>query len=72
MDKLIQKLAKYGSIQIIKEGVVFTLLMTGTGLANAKTVNAIQMAVLSHAGNKYPYIEAMKNSDTYFCLILKS
>lgn len=64
------KLSKHGNIQIIKEGVVFTLLLTGEKLSNAKTVQAIQQNVLEYAGEKYPLIEAIRNDESFFCMIL--
>lgn len=71
LNRLKQKLTKYGNIQIVKEGFVFSLLITGAGLSKSTVVAEIQNLVLSYAGDKYPMIEAMRNDDTFFCLILK-
>jgi hypothetical protein len=65
------KLSKKGTIQLCKEGVVFTLLLTGTGLSNWNTVNEIMGDVIATVGTKYPNIEAMRNDDNFYCLILK-
>lgn len=66
------QLVKYGTIQLIKEGVVFTLLITGTGLSNWATVNEIMKLVTDYTKDKYPNIEAMRNDDSFYCLILKA
>ena len=68
---LAKKLCKYGTIEILKCGEVFTLLLTGSGLTEGAIVNDIQLKVLSVVGDDYPYIEVAKNSDLFFCLILK-
>ena len=72
IEKLKISLSKFGYIQIIKEGIVFSLLITGEGLAKSSTVNNIQMQVMEYAVEKYPFIEAMRNDDYFFCMILKS
>ena len=71
INKLKQQLLKYGTIQLCKEGYVFTLLITGEKLDNWKTVNAIQMGVLEYVGDNYPLIECVKNDENYFCMVLK-
>lgn len=71
LDGLKRKLSRYGDIQIIKEGVVFSLLITGTGLSKSNIMKEIPDLVLGYAGDKYPFIEAMRNEETFFCLILK-
>lgn len=71
LNGLKQKLTKYGSIQIVREGFVFSLLITGTGLSKSTVVAEIQNLVFSYVGEKYPAIEAMRNDETFFCLILK-
>lgn len=65
------KLCKFGTPQIVKEGVVFSVLITGSGLSNWTTVSKIQDLILEYAKDKFPFIEAMKNDDGFFCLILK-
>lgn len=57
--------------QICKCGVVFTLLLTGTGLSHWNTVNEIMQDVLAVVGEKYTNIETMRNDDNFYCLILK-
>jgi hypothetical protein len=71
MNKLKKTLCVYGDITVLKEGVVFTVFITGKDLYNWEKVNKIQKAVLEYAGDKYPKIEVLKNDDTYFLLILK-
>lgn len=67
-----QKLSKYGTPQIVKEGVVFTVLITGKDLSNFEKWSNIQKLVIDYAGKKYPKIEAFVNEETFFCLILHS
>ena len=71
VEKLKQRLVEYGDIQLCKAGYVFTLLMTGERLSNMNTVNAISKIVLDHVGKEYSKIEATRNSENWFCLILR-
>lgn len=71
IESLKMKLCKYGTPQIVKEGVVFTVLITGAGLTSSKSVMDLQELILSCAGDKFPIIEAFKNDENFFCLILK-
>lgn len=72
IEKLKSQLSKVGKIEVIKEGIVFTLLMKGSGLSNHKIVTGITMAVLDSVGDKYPNIEVMKNDDDFMLLVLSS
>ena len=72
LENLKKELSKVGTIQAIKEGVVFTLLMKGSGLSNYKIVSGITMDVLDYVGDKYPNIEVMKNDDDFLLLVLSS
>ncbi len=65
------KLSKFGNIQVMKAGLVFSLFITGTKLANATTVFDIQKSVTDFCGDKYPNIEAFRNDDTFFFMVLK-
>lgn len=71
IDGLKQKLCAFGFPLIVKEGVVFTVLIKGKNLSQYKNVEAIQNLILGYAGEKYPLIEAMVNEDEFFCLVLK-
>jgi len=71
IEQLKIKLVKHGNIEIIKEGFVFTLLMTGPEMSKWNVVADIQKMVLEYASKKYPFIEAMRNTENYFCMILK-
>lgn len=66
-----EQLSQIATIAVIKQGYVFTLLLVGSGLSNWTTVNKIQSIVLDEVGNKYSIIEAMRNDENYFLLILK-
>ena len=71
LDTLKLRLCKFGIPQVVKEGLVFTVLITGKGLEKSETVTAIQELVLDYAVDKYPLIEAVKNEDEFFLIILK-
>ena len=72
IEQLKKQLSKFGTIEVIKAGVVFTLLMKGKDLANSNTVSKINMDVIEAVGDKYPKIEAMKNDDDFFLIVLKA
>lgn len=71
ISQLQDALSKFGNIRILKEGPVFNLLMTGTGLDKSSAVTKIQELVLQYAQKKYPIIESMVNDDTLFSVVLK-
>lgn len=71
LDNLIHKLSKKGTVQLCKEGYVFTLLMTGKKLDNWQTVYTIQQEVVEYVGEKYPLIECMRNDEYFLCLVLR-
>lgn len=71
ITQLKTKLCRYGKPEIVKEGDVFTVLITGANLSNFDNMNAIQKAIIDYAGERYPIIECMKNDKDFFCLILK-
>lgn len=70
-SNLFNKLSRFGSVQMLKEGVVFTLLITGTKLTGFNNYNSILEAVTTHTKDKYPLIECMKNEDNFFLIVLK-
>lgn len=71
LENLKLKLSQNYTIQICKEGVVFTLLLTGTGLSNWNKVNQIMQDVTEYTKEKFPNIEAMRNDETFCCIVLK-
>jgi predicted YcjX-like family ATPase len=71
MEELKVKLSEFGNIEVIKEGIVFTLLLTGNGLSKSGVVTKIQTLVLEAVADRFPIIEAMKNTNNFFLLILK-
>ena len=71
IDRLQKRMSKIGTIQLCKEGYVFTLLMTGEKLDNWKNVQSIQLGVLEYASEKYPIIECMKNEEGFLCMVLR-
>lgn len=71
IDSLTEELSKYGTVEAIKEGVVFSLLLTGHEMSKMIKFQSIQKLVLDYTQDKYPYVELLQNSDTYFYMILK-
>ena len=57
--------------EIVKEGYVFTVLITGANLSNMDNWLNIQKDITEYAGEKYPIIEAVKNNNNFFCVVLK-
>jgi hypothetical protein len=72
IDSLTEKLSEYGTVEAIKEGVVFSLLLTGQEMSKMIKFQSIQKLVLDYTQEKYPYVEILQNSDTYVYMILKS
>ena len=72
LEKLKQELCKYGHLQIIKEGYVFTVLITkmASSLSNYKNVAEIQKAIINYTSEKYPIIELLVNDDNFFLVVL--
>jgi hypothetical protein len=70
MEKLHKQLSKLGTVEVLKKGKVFTLLMTSEGFSNWTKVDAINMLAVSSVGMEYPAIEVLKNEDNYLLLIL--
>ncbi|MGN6491190.1 MAG: hypothetical protein ACTHLE_04280 [Agriterribacter sp.] len=70
-DKLKKSLARFGNPLVVKEGIVFTIFITGNGLSKWETVKELQKIALYYSEDKYPNIEAMVNDDNFFLLILK-
>lgn len=71
IESLKRKLVKYGNIEICKEGFVLTVLITGTGLTKVGRVMELQQIINEYAGERFSAIEAMRNDETYFCMVLK-
>lgn len=71
IHQLRTKLSKYGTIQMIKEGYVFTLLLTGADLSNMKRWLEIQNLCLDYLAGRFPVVECMKNEDDFFLIVLK-
>lgn len=69
-EQLIKSLSKFGDVQVYKEGSVFTLLITGTGLSSTETFLAIHRLVKEIQG-RYKNVEVLKNDDTFYLVVLK-
>jgi hypothetical protein len=72
LDKLKIQLSKVADIVVLKQGLVFTVLLKGKNLAKWETVNKINLDILECAGKLYPNIETMANDDDYFMIVLRS
>jgi hypothetical protein len=70
-DKLHKRLGKFGSVEMLKAGTVFTLLITGTNLSNMIKVLEIKAMVTDFLGDNYPVVECLKNDDTFFLMVLR-
>lgn len=71
MEKLRLKLLEFGNPVVLKEGFVFTVLITGQNLSKWKNVEEIQRMIIEYAAEKYPLIEVLVNDDSFFCMVLK-
>jgi hypothetical protein len=71
IEKLRKDLSEYGVVKVLKEGFVFTLLITGKDMSKYTIVNNIQKLVLDYVGDKYPIIEVLNNSENFLLYILK-
>ena len=71
LEDLSIELSKYGNLEVIKEGSVFTVFITGTGLAGWRTISEIQKLINNYTSEYYPTIEIFNTSETHFLLILK-
>lgn len=71
IDKLREILFQFGNIEVLKEGVEFTLLLSGKELTNSKNYSAIMDAVLDYTRNEYPWIECIKHLKDYLLIVLK-
>lgn len=67
---LSMNLSSFGKVVVLKKGKVFTLLMVGQDLTSVNNLLLIQKLVLSHVGDEYPFIEVLKNSDSFLLMIL--
>lgn len=71
LEELAIDLSNYGYLEVIKEGSVFTVFITGTGLASWVKISEIQKLINSYTSEYYPTIEVFNTSETHFLLILK-
>ena len=71
LTQLSCKLSKYGMIELIKESEIFTLLISGENLTKMDAFMGIQKLVTDYTKDKYPFVEAMTNTDYLYCIILK-
>lgn len=71
--KIIRAIQKYGNIdiEVLKVGFVLTLLLTGKGLSNIRTVMDIQTKISTITDKQYPIVEVLKNDYNFFLIVLK-
>lgn len=68
-DRLVKKLSKFGKLDVVKvDNERTTVLITGEGLTNFKTVMQIQSIC---CGGMHQFVDVNNNSDNHFLLILK-
>lgn len=70
LEQLKEKISEVCTILIVKEGAVFTMLLSGIGLSTSGRFQQIFSLIKDYAMNKYPIVEAMRNDDEYFCIVL--
>lgn len=71
ISKLKLILSQFAKIEMIKEGSVFTVFLTGKKLSNVNTYNKILGAIVDYTKINFPTIECMKTQDDFFLLVLK-
>ena len=71
MKKLIEQLSLYGEVQAIKEGSVFTLLMTGKKVDELQTFTTISNLINHYAAKMYPLVEYMKVDKELILVVMK-
>lgn len=71
ISKLKLILSQFAKIEMIKEGSVFTVFLTGSKLSNFNNYNRMMGAITDYTKANYPTIECMKTQDDFFLLILK-
>jgi len=71
LSTLINKLSKYGKVEVCKVGVVFTVLITGENLTKMDNYINIQKLVLDFGKDIYPIVEVLKNEHNFYLSILR-
>lgn len=71
LTQLARKLSKFGMIEILREGEVFILLISGEKLTSMDTFMGIQKLITDYTKDKFPFVEAMTNTDYLYCVVLK-
>ena len=69
--QLKEKLSKYGTVLVAKEGAVFTVFIKGNGLSQSTKLMKIGAIIHEYAGEKYPDIEVFLNEDDFILSVLK-
>ena len=73
LAEITNELSKIGTVQVIKNDFVFSLLMTkdkqnlSDGMVSLKVLDV----VTNYLGNEKPIVEVMKNEEDFLILILK-
>lgn len=69
-NKLHKDLSKFGNVEVINVGIVFTVLITGTDLTHS-VWNVIGI-IKNWQKGKFPMVEILWNTDNFILVILKS
>lgn len=70
MDELKLQLSQYGQVEVINEGAVFLIFMTGNDLTEYKKVSKVINLVVDYTKEKYPKVQAMRNEKNYLIMVL--
>lgn len=71
MEEIAKELSKYGKIEVLKVGYVFTLIMTGKNIESFKVVEGIQSIINKHIVSDFPIVEVYKNEENFLLIVLK-
>lgn len=70
-EQLFEALDGFGDIEVFSEKSVLTLFITGHTLNKGIVSLGIGKIISDYAGSRYPNIECVKNTDSYFLIVLK-
>ena len=70
MDELKLQLSQYGQVEVINEGAVFLIFMTGNDLTEYKKVSKVINLVVDYTKEEYPKVQAMRNEKNYLIMVL--
>lgn len=69
-NKLYQDLSKFGNVEVLNVGIVFTVLITGTDLTYS-VWNVIRI-INNWQKGKFTMVEILRNNDNFILVVLKA